>query len=345
MTALARKLINWYDQAGRDLPWRHTSDPYTIWIAEIVLQQTRIAQGQTYFENFIQQFPDVKTLAEAPREQVLKAWEGLGYYSRAKNLHKAAQAVVASYDGQLPRDHLSLQKLPGIGPYTGRAIASFAFGEQVAVVDGNVLRVISRVEGDRTPIDEQKRYYQALADRWLGDAPSAPFNHALMDLGATICTPRQPACSECPLQPCCVAHQADRTAELPRKAKQLQRKTRYFDYYWLERPDGRILLQQRGEDQFWQNLWELPHREREHFEAPPDPPGPILGHLTHEFTHFRMYIRLVHTPAERWPAAETQARAQPNYAWILPAEARQYALPRAMQRLVVLRQQPDLPFR
>lgn len=330
MASIGQLLIDWYEQAGRALPWRRDVSPYQIWLSEIILQQTRVAQGAAYFERFRKAFPSVEELAAAPEQAVLKQWEGLGYYSRAKNLHKAAKIITEEYGGKLPQRSVELQKLPGIGPYTANAIASFAFGEHCAVVDGNVFRVLSRLENDPTPIDSSgsRKHFQAIADRWLGTLPAARFNHAIMDFGALLCTPKSPHCHRCPLQRHCKAYAAGSVLQRPVKEKSLRRGKRYFEFYWATRPGGQVAVVCRDDSSFWKNLYTLPWRELPHFKQPPQA-GQLSVSLKHEFSHFTMCLRLVVEPGEQG------LPASPELQWHSPAAIHnQLPMPRAMYRLL-----------
>ncbi|MEM6261214.1 MAG: A/G-specific adenine glycosylase, partial [Bacteroidota bacterium] len=221
---VASLLLRWFDQHGRKLPWRDTHQPYQIWIAEVILQQTRIEQGIGYYYRFLDRFPNVESLAAATEDEVLKYWEGLGYYSRARNLHAAGKTLHHDMKGIFPENHQELLKLKGIGPYTARAISSFAFGEPVGVLDGNVLRVVSRVLGTEAPINkpQNRTKFQQVVDSWVADYPSRDFNHAMMDLGATLCTPTKPGCMVCPLIGVCQAYQKGLTGRIPVKEKKLK---------------------------------------------------------------------------------------------------------------------------
>ena len=226
----ATTLLQWFRENGRALPWRETRDPYAIWLSEIILQQTRIDQGLPYWERFMRHWPTVNALAAASEDEVLREWQGLGYYSRARNLHAAAKQVSAL--GGFPADIKGLLSLKGIGDYTAAAIGSFAFGLPAAVVDGNVYRVLARHYGISTPINttEGKKEFQALAQELLPSDQAADFNQALMDFGAIQCTPTKPLCLQCPLQETCVAFRGGRTAELPVKQKTLKVKERHLIY-------------------------------------------------------------------------------------------------------------------
>jgi A/G-specific adenine glycosylase len=296
MQDIGKRLLEWYRDQGRDLPWRESTDPYRIWIAEVILQQTRIAQGIDYFYRFIERFPEVEALAQAEQDEVLKYWEGLGYYSRARNLHAAARQLVEVYDGKFPSEPKELMKLKGIGPYTSRAIASFAFGQSCGVLDGNVMRVMSRLLGDDSPINEAKtrKRWQVLIDEWIAGHDPRDFNHGMMDLGATLCTPQKPACLLCPLQESCQAFQNGMTQLLPVK-KKLKRKTRFFNFYLLFNEKEEIAIQQRPVKGFWGGLWEIPNQEvnREAWLAGDKKPGvSFLHERKHVFTHFDMMIKV-----------------------------------------------------
>lgn len=249
----------WYDAHRRELPWRRTADPYRIWISEVILQQTRVDQGLAYYERFIARFPTIRHLARAREEQVLKLWQGLGYYGRARNLHAAARQVMQEHGGTLPRDHDQLLRLKGVGEYTAAAIASIAFDRPHAVVDGNVYRVLARVFGVSLPIDgaEGRRKFRELAASLLDHERPGDHNQAVMELGATVCTPRDPDCDACPVRPRCVAHMEARIGALPAKAAKKKVRIRHFNYLWLER-GGRIRMTCRGTGDIWSGLHELP---------------------------------------------------------------------------------------
>lgn len=258
-------LLDWYDRVKRDLPWRETKDPYPIWISEIVLQQTRVDQGLPYFERFIARFPTVKSLAEAPEDDVLKHWEGLGYYSRARNLHFTAKFIQNELGGNFPTTHSEILKLKGIGPYTAAAIGSIAFNLPVAAVDGNVYRVLSRYFGITDSIDETpaKKTISELANRIISATRPGDHNQAVMELGATVCVPANPTCGECPLHESCIALRDDLQAELPVRTKKTKVRERFF-HYIVKIYDGNVLIQRRGAGDIWQGLYEFPMIETEH---------------------------------------------------------------------------------
>lgn len=253
-------LLEWYDPDRRPMPWKAIADPYQIWLSEIILQQTRVEQGLPYFERFINAYATVKDLAAAEDEAVMKLWEGLGYYSRARNLLKAARMISDDYDGVFPDTYSGLRALPGVGPYTAAAIASFAFGRQVAVLDGNVFRILARFYNDATPIDTGKgrKHYQELVDQALGDAEARLFNQAIMDFGALVCTPKKASCSACSLAENCGALAEGTVYNLPVKEKKLKRRTRYFHFLILEDEDERTIIEQRSEKDIWQSLYQFP---------------------------------------------------------------------------------------
>lgn len=254
-----KKLITWYLQNHRVLPWRETKDPYIIWLSEIILQQTRVAQGLPYFEKFVKKFPDVHQLANASEEQVLKLWQGLGYYSRGRNLHYTAKFISNHLNGQFPSNYSELQKLKGVGAYTAAAIASFAYDEPVAVLDGNVFRVLSRYYAIDEPINSLagKKIFEQLAMEALNPQQPALHNQAMMELGALICVPANPTCNHCPLQGSCQAFHHHTTTDYPVKIKKTKAKEQFFYYFHLEFKN-KIALYKRPKGGIWQNLYDLP---------------------------------------------------------------------------------------
>lgn len=261
----ANTIISWFRENGRALPWRETRDPYAIWLSEIILQQTRIAQGWEYWERFMAQYPTVEDLAAAHEDEVLKLWQGLGYYSRARNLHTAAKQIVAL--GHFPDTLEGIKQLKGVGDYTAAAIGSFAFDIPAAVVDGNVYRVLARYFGIDTPINstQGKKEFAALAQSLLPSSKASDFqsslslvaayNQAMMDFGAIQCTPQSPKCLLCPLAETCEAMRSNRVAELPVKQKTMKVKTRHLSYIYI-RCKGETAIHRRGEGDIWQGLWE-----------------------------------------------------------------------------------------
>ncbi len=253
-------LINWYLENKRDLPWRNTNNPYEIWLSEIILQQTRVAQGLPYFNSFITTFPTVFDLALASEQEILKLWQGLGYYSRARNLHHTAKIIAFEMKGIFPNNYKDLLTLKGVGEYTAAAIASFSYNERVAVVDGNVFRVLSRyfaIESDIS-VSKTKSVFTSLANNLLpADAP-ALFNQAIMEFGALQCVPKSPNCANCPLNDSCKALQLQKIADFPVKSKKIKSRNRFFNYLIFEDSNKKTRIQQRIENDIWQNLYEFP---------------------------------------------------------------------------------------
>ena len=253
--SFATTVIEWYREKGRVLPWRETRDPYAIWLSEVILQQTRIEQGRPYWERFMRRWPTVESLAAATEDEVLREWQGLGYYSRARNLHTAARQVVAQ--GGFPTTYEAIRKLKGVGDYTAAAIGSIAFGLPVAVVDGNVYRVLARHFGIDTPINstEGKKVFAAVANSQLYTLNSQLYNQALMDFGALQCTPGVPKCALCPLQETCSAYREGRVGELPVKLKKQKVKELRMTYIYI-RYKGETALRRRPAGDIWQGLYE-----------------------------------------------------------------------------------------
>jgi len=251
------QIINWYLEFKRDLPWRSTSNPYYIWLSEIILQQTQVKHGLPYYERFVKQFPNVESLANAKEEEVLKLWQGLGYYSRARNLHFAAKQI--SQNGNFPDNYKDILNLKGVGDYTAAAIASFAYKLPYAVVDGNVFRLLSRVYGIDLAINstEGKKYFSKLANSLIDEKRPDTHNQAIMEIGAIICKPKNPHCEKCPLSDECVAFMSNTAENYPVKIKKNESKTLYFDYFFFK-SDKKTLVNKRTEKGIWMNLFELP---------------------------------------------------------------------------------------
>ncbi len=326
---LHRLLLDWYDAHRREMPWRGHPDPYAVWVSEIMLQQTQVDTVRGYFTRFLSSFPTVGALAAAPQEAVLKAWEGLGYYSRARNLHQAAQQVLAS-GGALPRTAAAWSALPGVGAYTAAAIASICHGEAVPVVDGNVARVFARMLA--WPDDFRKPAARDRLAAWLQPHVAASrrpgdFNQAMMDLGATLCTPRQPACDACPLHRACIARQTDRQGLFPYRPAQRARPLRITAVAVVRDPLGRTLFIRRPSDGLLGGLWELPSATLSDAAPAPRAAAQALraqtglalsaavarGTVTHAFTHFKL---LSHVFAARL----RQAAVPPAYVFATPSE-------------------------
>ena len=285
---IARRLLTWYDAGHRDLPWRRARDPYRIWVSEVMTQQTRAQTAIPYYRKFLKRFPRVAAVAAAPEDDLLALWSGLGYYSRVRNMKRAAQEIVAA--GGFPRDYDSIRALPGVGDYTAAAIASMAFGLPHAAVDGNVLRVVARVENDAADIAaaRTRQRFRAVAQGWLDAARPGAFNQALMDLGATVCLPRKPLCPECPLTAVCGARQAGTVAQLPVKLRP-RRAVRLDATLLLIRRGGKVLLHQRPQSaKRMPGFWDLPAPE----DLPTARAGEFQGEFRHSITHHRYTFRV-----------------------------------------------------
>ncbi len=256
---ISKLLLKWYEKQGRELPWRETSNPYKIWVSEIILQQTRIQQGIEYYHSFLKSFPDIFSLAESDISEVLNVWQGLGYYTRARNMHEAARVITYQYNGTFPSNYKDIINLKGIGEYTAGAIASIAFGEQVPAIDGNVKRVFSRLFNLHDDLDKPlavKNLKNLLQKEMDKDDPGK-FNQAVMDLGALICKPKNPLCSKCPLSENCIAFKNEIVNELPVKYKKIKSRNRYF-YYCIINCKGQILINRRKKKDIWELLYEFP---------------------------------------------------------------------------------------
>lgn len=256
---LQRRLAAWYETHRRDLPWRHTRNPYRIWVSEIILQQTQVAQGLDYYRRFVEQFPTVEALAAATQDDVLKVWQGLGYYSRARHLHESAQLIMERFGGRFPTKYADVLSLKGVGEYTAAAICSFAYRQPYATVDGNVYRVLARYFGLHIPIDttEGKRLFAQVAQTLLDTRQPDVHNQALMEFGALQCTPVAPRCDDCPLHDHCAALRGQCVDVLPRKQGTKRVRDRYF-YYFFILIDDKTFLHQRGAHDVWQGLYEFP---------------------------------------------------------------------------------------
>lgn len=324
----ANTIISWFQENGRALPWRETKDPYAIWLSEIILQQTRIAQGREYWERFIAQYPKVEDLAAASVDEVLRLWQGLGYYSRARNLHAAAKQIVAL--GKFPDTLEDIKALKGVGDYTAAAIGSFAFDIPAAVVDGNVYRVLSRYFGIDTPINstQGKKEFAALAQSLIPASDAVAYNQGMMDFGAIQCTPQSPKCLLCPLAETCVALREGRVEELPVKLKTLKVQTRRLAYIYI-RCNGEIAIHRRGEGDIWQGLWE-PYNVSDlsalpTFDAPLVLKAKDVKHvLTHRILLADFYL------------LETKIRPllPDDYIWIKESEISEYGIPRLIEILL-----------
>ncbi len=261
-----QKLLDWYDLNKRDLPWRDVRDPYRIWLSEIILQQTRVEQGKAYYQRFLETFPDVMALAQAPARKVFKLWQGLGYYNRAANLMKTAGIIAKQYGGKFPETFDLLKKLPGIGDYTAAAIASFAFDQPCPVTDGNVYRVLSRIFGIETPVHSAagKKEFTALARKLMANHPPAQFNQALMEFGALNCTPQSPGCSTCIFNTQCYAARSGKQKHFPVKKPKAPMGKRFFYFFVMQleqNGESYFYLRKRTGQDIWRNLYDFPALE------------------------------------------------------------------------------------
>ncbi len=256
---ISTTIIAWYQSHKRDLPWRHTINPYNIWLSEIMLQQTRVNQGMAYYHKFVNNYPTIIDLANAHEEQILRDWQGLGYYSRARNLHTTAKVIRDEYKGVFPADYEAIKKLKGVGDYTAAAIASFAFNLPYAVVDGNVFRVLARVFGVETDISSSiaKKEFTTIANKLLNKETPALHNQAMMEFGSLQCTPNKPNCSSCPLSTTCFARAHEMQGQLPVKLKKIKITNRYFNYLIIKK-GNRLALQKRDRSEIWASLYEFP---------------------------------------------------------------------------------------
>lgn len=336
-----RSLIDWHlTDNKRDMPWKGESDPYRIWISEIILQQTRVDQGMNYYLRFIKTFPTVAQLAKAPESRIFKLWEGLGYYSRCKNLMATARMISGKYGNKFPASYQQLLTLPGIGPYTAAAIASFAFSQPYAVVDGNVYRVLARFFEIETPIDgtEGKKQFSELAAQLLDKKEPGLYNQAIMDLGATICKPRLALCSGCPLHTRCMAFKKGTVDQLPVKGKKPAKRTRWL-YYLVFRHNDQYLVRKRTGKDIWQNLYEYVLLERsakfnirqlkqmDYFPDQGVKKQLMIKHVSHEFaqqlTHQTISGRILDITARK-------RFNLPGYKWVPLSRIRQLPFPKLL---------------
>jgi A/G-specific adenine glycosylase len=322
-------LTIWYQQNKRDLPWRLNNNPYSVWVSEIILQQTRVDQGMNYYIQFIRRFPDVGSLAKASEDEVLKIWQGLGYYSRARNMHYAARQIMNEYNSQFPDSFNEIRKLKGVGDYTAAAIASISFGSGNAVIDGNVYRVLSRIFGIATPIDTSKgkKELSVLAHSLLDKHNPGQFNEALMDFGALQCIPRNPYCHQCPFKNQCVALKNNQVDFFPVRSKKVKQKNRYFNYLYITYGKY-FFLEQRKTKDIWHNLYQFPLIETGEpidetilislpefynlfngLKVKVEDAAPEVIHL---LTHQRLYIRFFHISLTQSPI---------NSKWIMTSKS------------------------
>ena len=345
-------LADWFEGARRAMPWRETDadgrrDPYRVWLAEVMLQQTRVDTATPYFRRFVEALPTVEALAAAPQDQVLKLWEGLGYYSRARNLHRAAQIVVAEHGGRVPDTEAAFRALPGVGAYTSAAVLSLAFDRPLAVLDGNVIRVLARVFAVDADVKKgtTRRALQATIDRLLDVDHPGRFNESVMELGATVCTPRSPACAVCPLQRVCVAYASGDPEAYPvsAQAKPVPHHTVVIGL--VRDADGRLLIQRRPEDALLGGLWEFPGGKVEPGEALVDAcrreireetgldvsVGREVARVAHAYSHFRITMHAFACTLAGGVLASASGEPQ---RWVAPRQLDDFAFPRANRRVL-----------
>jgi A/G-specific adenine glycosylase len=318
-------LLEWFRENGRDLPWRQTRDPYAIWLSEIILQQTQVKQGWEYWERFMHHWPTVEALAKVTEDEVLREWQGLGYYSRARNLHYAAKQIVAL--GHFPDTLAEIKQLKGVGDYTAAAIGSIAFGLPAAVVDGNVYRVLARHFGIDTPINttEGKKTFAAMAQELLPPKEASAYNQAIMDFGAIQCTPQSPHCDSCPLMESCIAFRERRVVQLPVKLKTLKVTERHLIYIYI-RCQGQTAIRRRGPGDIWQGLWEPVLVDAE--SAVPPTAKLLCHHVKHVLTHRVLYADFYLLDTDVRPELPS------DYIWIAESALDNYALPRLIEVLL-----------
>lgn len=337
-----QQLIDWYQTIKRDLPWRKDQDPYKVWVSEIMLQQTQVDTVIPYFNRFIEQFPTPTILAEADEDQVLKAWEGLGYYSRARNLHAAVKEVAASYEGKVPTDKEQLQSLKGIGPYTLGAIMSIAYDQPEPAVDGNVMRVLSRVFIIQHDIKKvaSRKIFEALVRQLIDPDRASDFNQGLMELGALICKPAQPKCQECPLQSVCLAHKEGIETTLPVKSKAKKQRKERFYVPVIESEDGYVLIEKRPSEGLLANLYQFPmidqsETDRElladyvsaYYQSSLCNPYPLAS-IKHIFSHIIWSLEPVLLKTETMFPVETHQQ------WVKKSQLSQFAFPVPHQKIL-----------
>lgn len=345
-----KDLLAWYDRHRRRMPWRalpgETADPYAVWLSEIMLQQTTVTAVKPYFEKFLKRWPTVSALAAAERDDVLTEWAGLGYYARARNLHACAQVVATDHAGVFPDNEDGLLKLPGIGPYTAAAIAAIAFGRRAVVMDGNVERVMARLYAVTEPLPLSKPTLKEHAAALTKDERPGDYAQAVMDLGATVCTPKSPSCVLCPWQKPCRARKQGIAADLPRKVPKQKKPTRQGMCFWLTRPDGAILLRRRSDEGLLGGMMEIPSTpwvdvkepslKNSHAHAPVKIGASkwrsLTGQVSHTFTHF--HLELVVECAALTARQAEKLSGQDDLIWAQIEALGDYALPSVMQKVV-----------
>lgn len=323
------RLLTWFAENKRDLPWRNTKNPYHIWLSEVILQQTRVAQGLPYYEKFIQKYPRLEDLAYAPQDEVMKLWEGLGYYSRAKNMHATAQYLVQYENATFPATFEKLKQLKGIGDYTAAAIASFAFNEPVAVVDGNVQRVLSRILGIYEDI-KHKKIFQHHANTLLNINNPAQHNQAMMELGAIQCVPKNPDCKNCIMQDICYAYTHTCIEKLPVKAKKPQKPQKTAEFYYIRNEYDKILIRKRPSQGIWANLYEIPNTLDTTLDFLLPQNYLDKGYLKHVFTHFILHITWLEYKIEQ----NNLLLAQSEWQWASFEDLQKLSFPVPIQKII-----------
>ncbi len=347
-------LLSWYNEHKRDLPWRNSNDPYIIWISEIILQQTRVNQGLPYFQKFSKNYPTVYDLAEAPENRVMKDWEGLGYYSRARNLHSAAKQIVSEFNGNFPDAHAEILKLKGVGDYTAAAISSFAFNQPHAVVDGNVFRVLARVFGIFTPINTGagKKEFDKLAGELLYRKDPATYNQAIMEFGALQCVPKSPDCVVCPLKNGCNAYINGTIDSLPAKAKKSYDRKRYFNFA-LIKSERHVLVELRAAQDIWKQLYQFPLVEHTDLIEPDQMNSELEGFMgktseltfekvtdlpAHKLSHQTIYCRIFEISCK----GKLELAKAWGMKWVNTSELNELGFPRPLRKFLD-RKQLTLP--
>jgi A/G-specific adenine glycosylase len=346
MSDWSHKLLKWYEVNKRDLPWRGTNDPYKIWLSEVILQQTRVNQGWDYYNRFTEKYPTVSKLAAASEHDILKLWQGLGYYSRARNMHHAAKEIVAKYKGQFPTDYESIRALKGVGDYTAAAVASIAYKLPYAVVDGNVLRVYSRLLGISAPIDStegKKKIWEAAAELLPKNNPGN-YNQAIMELGALCCTPKSPNCPECPVQSTCYAYEKKQTSKLPVKQGKTKVRDRFLNYIVISKGDSVLLRNRKGND-IWKGLNDFPCIETEKSISPDklisgkelkamlSTVKPVIESVSTPYKHILSHQKL-NAQFIKIKIGKTLKKLPPDCSWVEKKNINKYAVPRLIERYI-----------
>ncbi|MCG6878997.1 MAG: A/G-specific adenine glycosylase [Deltaproteobacteria bacterium] len=352
MNTLQKELLNWYQKHHRPLPWRKTSDPYRIWVSEVMLQQTQVKTVIPYYQRFISAFPGPEKLAEAEMQAVLKRWEGLGYYARARNLHRAAQEITHRYDGALPQDHETLKTLPGIGDYIAAAVSSIAFGQPHAAVDGNVKRVLARFNMIDLPVNDPKaaKHFKPFADDLLDEKRPGVFNQAMMELGALVCTPANPKCTECPLARTCRAFKANAVNAYPRKIKK-GRIPEHHVAVGIIWKNSRALITQRKQEGLLGGLWEFPGGKVMDGETPSEASireikeevnlvveaKERIARVRHAYTHFKIVLDVFQC---HYQSGRVKLKGPVDFRWVRLHELEKFPFPGANRKFIPLIKAP-----